>query len=114
MGLFDFFKKGEEKPAPKQTTTRPTTAQQPTKPSTAPTSDSVFDKPGGAVKAPVSAGQMDVKEELYTIKSGDTLSKIAKVKYGDAQQWRKIHEANKDQIKNPDKIFPGQTIKIPR
>ena len=44
---------------------------------------------------------------------GDSLSKIAKRFYGDAQQWRKIFEANKDQIKNPDLIYPGQTFRIP-
>ena len=44
---------------------------------------------------------------------GDSLSKIAKRFYGDAQQWRKIFEANKDQIKNPDLIHPGQTFRIP-
>jgi nucleoid-associated protein YgaU len=51
--------------------------------------------------------------KIYTIKSGDTLSKIAKHEYGNANDWRKIAEANQDTIKNPDKIFPGQEIKIP-
>ncbi len=49
----------------------------------------------------------------YTIAKGDSLSKIAKAFYGDAKLWKKIHEANKDIIKNPDLIFPGQVIKIP-
>lgn len=49
----------------------------------------------------------------YTVKSGDSLSKIAKRLYGDAQQWRKIYEANKDQISDPDLIEPGQTFRIP-
>ena len=49
----------------------------------------------------------------YTVKSGDSLSKIAKHEYGDAAQWKKIYEANKDQIKNPDLIYPGQTFRIP-
>jgi LysM repeat protein len=49
--------------------------------------------------------------ESYTIKSGDTLSKIGQ-HFGVA--WREIFEANKDTIKDPDKIFPGQTIRIPR
>ena len=44
---------------------------------------------------------------------GDSLSKIAKHVYGDAQKWRKIYEANRDQIKNPDLIYPGQTFTIP-
>jgi nucleoid-associated protein YgaU len=49
----------------------------------------------------------------YTVKAGDTLSAIAKREYGDASQWRKIYEANRDQIDNPDLIHPGQELKIP-
>lgn len=49
----------------------------------------------------------------YTVKAGDTLSKIAKHEYGDASQWHKIHEANRDLIPNPDLIHPGQTLKLP-
>jgi nucleoid-associated protein YgaU len=49
----------------------------------------------------------------YTVAKGDSLSKIAKHFYGDVKQWKKIFEANKDIIKNPDLIFPGQVIKIP-
>jgi nucleoid-associated protein YgaU len=51
--------------------------------------------------------------KMYTIVSGDTLSKIAKREYGNANDWRRIFEANTDILKNPDKIFPGQKIKIP-
>ena len=49
----------------------------------------------------------------YTVKSGDTLSKIAKEKYGDASQWKKIHQANADLIKDPDKIQVGWKLKLP-
>jgi nucleoid-associated protein YgaU len=49
----------------------------------------------------------------YTVKSGDTLSKIAKATYGDASQWKKIHAANADLIKDPDKIQPGWTLTLP-
>jgi len=49
----------------------------------------------------------------YTIGSGDTLSKIAKEHYGKAGAWREIFEANRDTIENPDRIFPGQVIKLP-
>ena len=52
-------------------------------------------------------------DQTYTVVKGDSLSKIAKRFYGDAQQWRKIYEANQDQIKNPDLIYPGQTFRIP-
>jgi LysM repeat protein len=50
-------------------------------------------------------------EEYYEIQKGDTLGKIAK-NYGTT--WQKIHEMNKDTIKNPDLIFPGQKIKVPK
>ena len=49
----------------------------------------------------------------YTVKSGDTLSKIAKDKYGDASQWKKIHAANADLIKDPDKIQVGWKLRLP-
>jgi uncharacterized protein YidB (DUF937 family) len=52
-------------------------------------------------------------EKTYTVVAGDSLSKIAKKFYGDANKWKKIFEANKDLIKNPDLIKPGQTFKIP-
>jgi nucleoid-associated protein YgaU len=52
-------------------------------------------------------------EKTYTVVAGDTLSKIAKREYGDASKWHDIYEANKDTIKNPDLIYPGQTFKIP-
>lgn len=58
----------------------------------------------------VIAGE-EPQEEIYEIKAGDSLSKIAK-KY-EGMTWQKIFEANKDTIKDPDKIFPGQKIKIP-
>ena len=53
------------------------------------------------------------REHTYTVVAGDTLSKIAKREYGDASKWHQIYEANKDTIKNPDLIYPGQTFKIP-
>jgi nucleoid-associated protein YgaU len=49
----------------------------------------------------------------YTVVKGDSLSKIAKRFYGSAGEWKKIYEANKDAIKNPDLIHPGQTFRIP-
>ena len=50
---------------------------------------------------------------LYTVKSGDTLSKIAKQFYGDANRYDELFEANKPMLKDPDKIFPGQVLRIP-
>lgn len=59
---------------------------------------------------------LDIKEEAgsettYEIKKGDSLSKIAQHYPG--MTWQKIYEANKDTIKDPNKIFPGQKIRIP-
>ena len=52
--------------------------------------------------------------EYYTVKAGDTLSKIAKQHYGDANRYSAIFEANKPMLSDPDKIYPGQTLRIPR
>ena len=53
------------------------------------------------------------KTEEYEIQSGDTLSKLAKKYYGDAMQYPKIFEANRDTIEDPNKIYVGQKIRIP-
>lgn len=53
------------------------------------------------------------KERKYTVVAGDSLSKIAKREYGDAAKWRGIWEANRDTIKNPDLIHPGQVLNLP-
>ena len=53
------------------------------------------------------------QSNYYTIKSGDTLSKIAQEHYGDANAYNKIFEANREVIGDPDKIYPGQQIRIP-
>jgi nucleoid-associated protein YgaU len=68
---------------------------------------------GGSSTAPRPADAPPL-ETTYTVVSGDSLSKIAKHHYGDANQWRRIWEANRDQIKNPDLIHPGQVLKIPQ
>jgi nucleoid-associated protein YgaU len=49
----------------------------------------------------------------YTVQAGDSLSKIAKREYGDANKWNAIFEANRDKIKNPDLIHPGQVLTLP-
>lgn len=53
------------------------------------------------------------KVEYYIIQSGDTLSKIAQHYYGDAAAYNRIFEANREVIEDPNKIFPGQKIRIP-
>ena len=51
--------------------------------------------------------------QFYTVVKGDTLSKIAKEFYGDANAYQKIFEANKPMLTHPDKIYPGQNLRIP-
>jgi nucleoid-associated protein YgaU len=51
--------------------------------------------------------------KYYTIVKGDSLSKIAKEVYGDYKKWTELFEANREVIKDPDLIYPGQTIRIP-
>ena len=55
----------------------------------------------------------DTADRTYTVRKGDSLSKIAKEMYGDASRWRMIYEANKDVIKDPDLIYPDQVFTIP-
>ena len=62
---------------------------------------------GASAAAPTQAGR------TYTVKAGDTLSKIAKDHLGDANAYMKIFNANKDQLSDPDKIKPGQILKMP-
>ena len=51
---------------------------------------------------------------FYEVKSGDSLSKIAKAHYGDAKKFNVIFEANTPMLKDPDKIYPGQMLRIPK
>jgi nucleoid-associated protein YgaU len=53
------------------------------------------------------------ESQIYVVQSGDTLSHISKEFYGDANQYNKIFEANKPLLSSPDKIYPGQSLRIP-
>lgn len=66
------------------------------------------------LKEPLKIEIPDIKKTMYTVKSGDTLSKIAKEVYGDANKYPKIFEANKPMLTDPDKIYPGQVLYIPQ
>jgi nucleoid-associated protein YgaU len=64
--------------------------------------------------APASAGTAGTAAaRTYTVQAGDTLSKIAKEHLGNANAYMKIFDANKDQLTDPDKIKPGQVLRIP-
>jgi nucleoid-associated protein YgaU len=59
------------------------------------------------------AAQAGSAAKTYTVKAGDTLSKIAKEQLGNANAYMKIFDANKDQLTDPDKIKPGQVLRLP-
>jgi hypothetical protein len=62
---------------------------------------------------PLGAAAAGAAVRYYVIEKGDTLSAISKKFYGDANQYPRIFEANREVVKHPDKIFPGQKILIP-
>jgi len=69
---------------------------------------------GGSSTAPAAPPASPAPApRTYTVAAGDSLSKIAKKFYGDANKWKRIFEANRDSVKNPDLIHPGQVLKIP-
>ncbi|MCA1580526.1 MAG: LysM peptidoglycan-binding domain-containing protein [Acidobacteria bacterium] len=71
-------------------------------------SSSTAASPSGA-----SAEKGSGTSRTYVVQGGDSLSKISKRFYGDANSWKRIFEANKDIVKNPDMIQPGWKLRIP-
>ena len=61
----------------------------------------------------VKSGASSTATRIYVVVSGDSLSKIAKREYGDAKKWKQLFEANRDIIKDPNLIHPGQKLKLP-
>lgn len=61
----------------------------------------------------MSVEHQEPEAQFHTVVSGDTLSKISKKYYGDAMKYPVIFEANKPMLKDPDKIYPGQVLRIP-
>ncbi|HNW39442.1 MAG TPA: LysM peptidoglycan-binding domain-containing protein [Candidatus Omnitrophota bacterium] len=61
----------------------------------------------------VQAEETNLNFENYTVAKNDTLQKISNKFYGTTKRWMKIYEANKDVLRGPDKLYPGQVIKIP-
>jgi nucleoid-associated protein YgaU len=61
----------------------------------------------------VQSGSGSTATKIYVVVAGDSLSKISKREYGDANAWKRIYEANRDILKDPDKIYPGQKLTIP-
>jgi nucleoid-associated protein YgaU len=67
----------------------------------------------GAVTDMMSVDQSEPEGTYYTVVSGDTLSKISKTNYGDPNKYMQIFEANKPMLSDPNKIYPGQVLRIP-
>lgn len=67
----------------------------------------------GSVDDNMQSAQAAPEATYYEVKSGDTLSKIAKQHYGDANKYHQIFEANRPMLKDPDEIYPGQRLRIP-
>jgi nucleoid-associated protein YgaU len=74
--------------------------------------DSILISSAAAAENPESR-QAQRESRFYTVRSGDTLSKIAREFYGDANAYMRIFEANQPMLKNPDLIYPGQALRIP-
>lgn len=81
------------------------------------TASAVPPGPIGALAAAIQAGTVAAVEgwssATYTVKKGDTLSAIAKTAYGKASKYPVIFEANRPMLSDPDKIYPGQVLRIP-
>jgi nucleoid-associated protein YgaU len=67
----------------------------------------------GRVDDSMEVGSSEPEATYYTVQSGDTLSKIAKEYYGNAMKYPEIFEANKPLLSDPDKIYPGQVLRLP-
>jgi nucleoid-associated protein YgaU len=66
------------------------------------------------VPTPQKSSEPSGAGKTYTVKAGDTLGHIAKEQLGDASAYKQIFDANRDQLSDPDKIKPGQVLKIPQ
>ncbi len=71
------------------------------------------DQPTAEASTDSASGEAEWQSRTYTVKPGDTLSKIAKEMYGDAMKYPVIFEANRPMLKDPDHIYPGQVLRIP-
>jgi nucleoid-associated protein YgaU len=67
----------------------------------------------GSVDDQLKVARPEPEATYYDVKPGDSLSKIAKQYYGDANQYHRIFEANRPMLKDPDEIYPGQKLRIP-
>ena len=68
----------------------------------------------GCIEDGITVTNPEPEAVFYTVQSGDTLSKISKAQYGDPMKYNDIFEANKPMLDHPDKIYPGQVLRIPQ
>ena len=68
----------------------------------------------GSIEDRIVVTNPEPEAVLYTVQSGDSLSKISKAHYGDPMRYNEIFEANKPMLSHPDKIYPGQVLRIPQ
>ena len=99
----------KEKGAPAETKTKAVTSEERAKP-VAKQIPSAAEKPAAT---PVTAKTTRPAAQEYTVKAGDTLTKLAERFYNSMSRWEKIYEANKDSLKNPNYIYIGQKLVIP-
>ena len=99
MGIFDGFSSKKEKPRTGFSNVR---------------SGGSTTSPTPGVGGSEASAPPTTTGRTYVVVSGDSLSKIAMREYGDAQGWSKIYEANRNLIKDPDLIYPGQELQIPK
>lgn len=72
-----------------------------------------YTAPEPSYTAPATPAGTAGRPATYTVVKGDTLFGVARKFYGDAAKWRTIHEANRDVIPDPNKLKPGQTLRLP-
>lgn len=68
----------------------------------------------GCVNDFIEVANPEPEAVFYTVQKGDSLSKISKAQYGDPMKYNAIFEANKPMLSHPDKIYPGQVLRIPK
>lgn len=68
----------------------------------------------GSVANNIYVANPEPEAVFYTVQAGDSLSKISKAQYGDPMRYEAIFEANKPMLSHPDKIYPGQVLRIPQ
>lgn len=112
MGLLDKIFDNDDKQKQQNAANRPTTpAAAPAPRAEAPRAD--FSNVQSASSTTAPADHTATAKRTYTVKSGDSLSKIAQSQLGDGAKWKAIYEANRDQISDPDLIHPGQVLNLP-